>query len=75
MAYGGGSATPRPADLGVAQPPCGLWGGSATPKGQTAKTKKNYFCLGGGQSRTTRISHGGGSATPKSQTLKKKFEG
>jgi hypothetical protein len=29
LGHGGGSATPRPADLGVASHP--LWGGSATP--------------------------------------------
>jgi len=37
----GGSATPKPADLGVDR---------TTPKGQTGKTKKkkNCFCLRGG---------------------------
>jgi hypothetical protein len=47
LAYGGGSATPIPTGLGVAEPPPCQGGGPATPKRPPKKNKEKGFGLYG----------------------------
>jgi hypothetical protein len=67
LGHGGGSATPRSAGLGVAEPPPWPKGQPATPYG-VVRPPLFFFLffhrLKGGGSATP-LGHGGGSATPR----------